>query len=112
MRRRGRRALPLALEDADGVIGQLQLIAAPRAHPERAVAAAVRPRRAAHLRAQDLERRGELVVAIGAPDCPARDARLEPVRNALALDAVGAPGVGPAAVLGEAAGEPGVVEVL
>ena len=61
---------------------------------------------------QNVERGGELVVRAARRECGGGDRRLDAQSEQPALDAVGAPPVEAAAILGEAAGEACVVEVL
>src|SRR4051812_43112865 len=102
--------LAVALERADRVVGEFEVVAAASQEPERPLAVAVALRRPPDTRAQDRNGRGQLVMAVAGADRSRRDGGLDAERQQPALDPVGPPGVEAAAVLGEAAGEARVVE--
>src|SRR4051794_39962909 len=96
--------LAVALERADRVVGEFEVVAAASQEPERPLAVAVALRRPPDTRAQDRNGRGQLVMAVAGADRSRRDGGLDAERQQPALDPVGPPGVEAAAVLGGAAG--------
>src|SRR3954452_21190 len=104
-------ALRLALDGADGVVGELELVAAAHEQSERALALAVGTRRRPQATAEQVDGGGELVVVIGVRRRGARERPVDSEGDEAMLDALGAPRVEAPAVLGEAPREASVVEV-
>src|SRR5215213_2040790 len=107
----GRSRSAFALEPAHGLVGQVELVAAASEHAQGALAGAVVGRRHADAVAQHLDGGLELVARAPVAERGRDVVGADPERPQPALDALGAPAVERAAVLGEAAGVAAVVEV-
>ena len=93
------------------IVRQFELVALAYQHAERALEIARRGRRLREAALQQRERRLELPRVVLLPDGGGDQLRLDAERAQLALDPLGAPAVEAPAVVGEALGVPGVVEV-
>src|SRR4051812_37466261 len=96
---------------AQGVVGELEVIALAHEHPQRAVALARRGGDYGDAPAQQGDGRVELAVVVLLRDRRSHVLRRDAERAEAPRDPLGAPGVEPTAVLGEPPGKAGVVDV-